>query len=142
MTKSTEDIAYAICEANIAPGWVQPFTLAKIGADGVEEPFPILIVRDEARKFYAYINVCPHEKKPLYEVSEHYLEDGRRYLHCMQHDAKFEPHSGLCVEGECKFQSLESIPVAIIDGEVCIAGVELAEDDEEAGPPPVMITSE
>ncbi|MBT3069689.1 Rieske 2Fe-2S domain-containing protein [Rhodomicrobium sp. Az07] len=141
MTDTKETIVYAVCEANIAPGWVQPFTLAKVGADGKEEPFPILIVRDEARKFYAYVNACPHEKKPLYEESENYVSDGRRHLHCMQHDARFEPNTGLCVEGDCKFQSLESIPVAIIDGDVCIAGVELAEDDD-AGPPPIMIVSE
>jgi nitrite reductase/ring-hydroxylating ferredoxin subunit len=132
---------YAICDADsVSPGWVQPFTLARSGAGGAVEPFPIVIVRDDKKGYFAYINICPHVKHPLYEGPQQYLDSEHQFLICAKHGAKFQIDTGLCVEGPCKGARLESIPAAVIDGDVCLAGVTLVE--EEDGPPEVMITAD
>ncbi len=48
---------------------------------------------------------------------------------CGQHGALFEIETGQCVDGPCEAKSLEPIAVAIIDGEVCLCGGKLIEDD-------------
>jgi hypothetical protein len=40
----------------------------------------------------------------------------------------FEIETGLCVAGPCRDQSLEPVALAVIDGEVCVCGIELEED--------------
>ena len=44
---------------------------------------------------------------------------------------EFEIDTGLCIGGPCKDKSLEPIALAVVDGEVCICGVDL----EESGIP-------
>ncbi len=130
---------YAICDAeSIGPGWVQPFTLARAGADGAE-PFPILIARDNSDGYFAFVNSCPHEPHILYEGPGHSL--AATFLLCAKHEAKFEMNTGICTEGPCKGTHLEAIPVTVLDGEVCLIGIALLEEDEE-GPPEVMITAD
>ncbi len=133
---------YAICDADsISRGWVQPFTLARFGAGGMVEPFPIVIGRDDKGKYFAYVNTCPHQQQPLYDGPEQYLDSERRFLMCGKHGAKFHTDTGLCAGGPCEGAGLERIAVALMDGDVCISGVTLVEEDED-GPPEVMITSD
>lgn len=42
--------------------------------------------------------------------------------------ANFDIESGLCVDGPCQGESLQPIALAVIDGEICLCGVELVED--------------
>jgi nitrite reductase/ring-hydroxylating ferredoxin subunit len=120
---------YAICAADsISPGWVQPFTLARSGAGGEEEPFPILILRDENREYFAYVNSCPHEQHRLYEEPGQYSGVTQDFLICAKDGSKFETGTGLCIDGPCKGASLESIPALVLDGDVCIGGVTLVEE--------------
>ncbi|MGB8870505.1 MAG: Rieske 2Fe-2S domain-containing protein [Rhodomicrobium sp.] len=133
---------YAICDADsISPGWVQPFTLARAGADGALEPFPIVILRGGAEEYFAFVNSCPHEQHPLYDAPGQVPDSGEGVLICGKDGAKFQAGSGLCIEGPCKGARLESIPVLVLDGDVCIGGVTLVEEDED-GPPEVMVTSD
>ncbi len=132
---------YAICDADsISPGWVQPFTLARAGADGAVEPYPIVIVRGGAEEYFAFVNACPHEHHPLYDGPAQVLDSGEGALICGKHGAKFQIGTGLCIEGPCKGASLESLPAFVVDGDVCIGGVTLVEEEED-GPPEVMVTS-
>ncbi len=133
---------YAICDADsISPGWVQPFTLARAGAGGAVEPFPVEIVRDGEQNYFAYVNICPHKNHPLFEGAELHLNPEHPFLICAKDGAKFETGTGLCIDGPCKGASLQSIPAAVIDGDVCLAGIALVEEDED-GPPEPMITAD
>ncbi len=135
---STNDI-YAICDAEgIGAGWAIPFTLARQGADG-GEPFPIVIARDNQDRYFAFVNSCPHEPHLLYEVPFH--NPDAAFLVCEKHGAKFEIETGLCTDGPAKGARLASLPATVLDGEVCLSGIALVEDDEE-GPGDVMITSD
>lgn len=133
---------YAVCEADqIRPGWVYPFFLERLNANGLGEPFPILIARDEADNFFAYANVCPHQNLPVYGAPEECLGVDDLVLVCRRHGAKFAIGTGVCVKGACEGAAMEQFPVAVIDGEVCIAGVSLVEEGAD-GPPEVMITAD
>jgi nitrite reductase/ring-hydroxylating ferredoxin subunit len=137
-----ETEVYAICDAeSIVPGGIVPFTLARRGESGLDEPFPIVIVRDGGEQYFVYVNVCPHEQHLLYETPAKTLELSSNALICAKHGAQFETASGLCTEGPCKGASLQAIPALVIDGDVCIGGVTLIEEGED-GPPEVMITSD
>jgi iron-sulfur cluster assembly protein len=67
----SRDMLYAVCAAeSIGPGWVKPFMLKKVGADGAD-PFPILIARDHSNGYFAYVNNCPQEPGPRTRVNGH-----------------------------------------------------------------------
>jgi nitrite reductase/ring-hydroxylating ferredoxin subunit len=52
---------------------------------------------------------------------------------CGKHGALFELGTGMCIEGPCKGRGLVPVPLAIIDNDICVVGVKLAEDiDEDA----------
>jgi nitrite reductase/ring-hydroxylating ferredoxin subunit len=130
---------FAICDAeSIGPGWIMPFTLARNGADG-PEPFPIIIARDNKNGYFAFVNSCPHEPHTLYDAPMH-IPDAA-FLVCEKHGAKFEFETGLCTEGPCQGARLASIPATVLDGEVCLGGIELMEEDED-NPPEIMITAD
>ncbi len=124
----SRDMFYAVCTAeSIEPGWVKPFMLEKAGADGAE-PFPILIARDNGDGYFAYVNNCPLEPHILYEGPGRSLAGV--FLLCARHEAKFEMKTGLCTDGPCKGARLARIPVKVLDGEVCVSGITLMEEDE------------
>jgi nitrite reductase/ring-hydroxylating ferredoxin subunit len=121
---------YVICDADaVERGDGKAFSLSRIDAAGGSRPFPIFIVRSDADKYFAYVNICPHEKTWLNIGSGMFFDEDRTYLTCGRHGAKFVIETGVCVEGPCKEHHLESIPVVVIDGEVCVCGIELVEED-------------
>jgi len=137
----SETEIYAICDAvSVGKGGVVPFILARRSVNGLEEEFPILIGRDDAGQVFAYENICPHEQERLYEEPTA-LDADSRALVCGKHGAHFEPATGLCISGPCEGGRLQSISVVELDGDICIEGVTLIEENED-GPPEVMITSD
>ncbi|HZM08341.1 MAG TPA: Rieske (2Fe-2S) protein, partial [Methylocella sp.] len=50
-------------------------------------------------------------------------------LRCGRHGARFEIDTGICVDGPCQGASLESVALAVIQGDVCLCGIALVEDD-------------
>ena len=127
---SEEPEVFVICLArSIAPGTAKPFSLSRITETGESRPFPIVIVRTGADAFFGYVNSCPHERAWLNIGSGEFFNEDRTRLECGRHGALFEIESGACVEGPCKGASLEPVPVAVIDGEVCLCGITLVEDD-------------
>jgi iron-sulfur cluster assembly protein len=128
----SRDMFYSVCAAeSIGPGWVKPFMLERAGADGAE-PFPILIARDNSDGYFAFVNNCPQEPHILYEGPGHSLAGV--FLLCARHEAKFEMKTGLCTDGPWKGVHLARIPVKVLDGEVCVSGITLLEEDEGARP--------
>ena len=121
---------YVICAASsIEPGGAKAFSLLQINEAGESRPFTIVIVRKNAREYFGYVNSCPHEGLWLNVGSGAFFDTDRNFLRCGRHGAKFEIDTGLCVDGPCKTASLEPVALAVIQGEVCICGVQLVEDD-------------
>jgi nitrite reductase/ring-hydroxylating ferredoxin subunit len=79
----------------------------------------ILVLRKHG-KVHAYVNSCPHMGTPLDSFPDQFLDSSGRYLICSTHGARFEPESGLCVQGPCLGESLMRVPILLRDGCVVI----------------------
>jgi len=134
---------FVVCDAeSIQPQRAKTFDLIGLDEEGKPRAFPIVICRLTKKRYYAYLNACPHQGVPLnFEAGQQPLDPGRRFLMCGKHGAKFQIETGHCVEGPCAGERLEPISCVVIEGEVCIAGVNLAEDfeDEDDGFSEVLI---
>jgi nitrite reductase/ring-hydroxylating ferredoxin subunit len=121
---------FVICSAGtIAPGQAKAFMLARIDEAGENRPFPIFVLHTAANGYLGYVNICPHNGSLLNSAAGGFLSQDRKFLECGLHGAKFEINTGLCVDGPCAAKSLEPIAIAVIDGDICLCGVKLAEDD-------------
>jgi nitrite reductase/ring-hydroxylating ferredoxin subunit len=121
---------FVICAANsIAYGTAKAFSLSRLTPEGEGKPFPIVIVRTLADSYVGYVNTCPHQGTWLNIGSGEFFTEDRKNLKCGRHGATFEIETGVCVDGPCKEKSLEPIVLAVIDGEVCLCGIPLVEDD-------------
>lgn len=126
---------YVICAASsIDPGRARAFSLFRINEAGESGPFPIVVVWKNAKEYFGYVNVCPHEGLWLNIGSGTFFDADNKFLRCGRHGAKFEIETGLCVDGPCKMASLESVALTVIQGDVCLCGVALVEDDGSPGP--------
>jgi nitrite reductase/ring-hydroxylating ferredoxin subunit len=128
---SLEDVeVFVICSAeSIEPGGAKAFSLSRITETGENRPFPIVIVRTLANDYFGYVNACPHEGMWLNFGAGEFFSRDRAFLLCGRHGANFEIDTGLCVEGPCKGEGLEPIALAVVDGDVCLCGVALVEED-------------
>ena len=126
-----EDAAYAICALTDIPSQrAEGFLLAKVGADGQSEPFNIVVVR-WGKRVFGYVNKCPHSGTHLDWERGTFLDPNGLRLMCGKHGALFELGTGRCTEGPCKGESLTPVALEVIDGDICVTGVTLFEDDEE-----------
>ncbi len=71
-------------------------------------------------RIYAYVNRCPHAGQPLNRSPDGFLDASNKLIMCRSHGAMFDIESGLCVEGICSGQWLQSLPVSVIDGVVSL----------------------
>ncbi|MDO9708928.1 Rieske (2Fe-2S) protein [Paracraurococcus lichenis] len=131
------DRTYVICSMNDIPSQrARGFTLMRLDEEGRERPWPIVVVR-WGRKVFGYVNRCPHHGGRLDWERDQFLDPNGERLMCGKHGALFELGTGECADGPCRGEALEPVPLVLIDGEICIAGIRLAEDEEEdeEGPP-------
>jgi nitrite reductase/ring-hydroxylating ferredoxin subunit len=121
--------AYAICaEKDIPNRKCKAFSLLRVEEDGSERPWHILVVRWD-KQVFGYVNRCPHEGVNLdWERNQFFDGTGKRLI-CGKHGSVFEVRTGKCVEGRCQGQSLEPVSVSIVDGDICVTGVTLAEEE-------------
>jgi nitrite reductase/ring-hydroxylating ferredoxin subunit len=127
----SEDVnLYVICSTQqIEPGTAKAFSLLRVTETREARPYSIFVVRTKADHFFGYVNVCPHKAAWLNIGDGGFFSiDGER-LRCGRHKAEFDIETGLCVKGSCKDKSLEQIPIVVMDGEVCLCGVELGEEE-------------
>ena len=73
-------------------------------------------------------------------------EDGN-FITCGNHQAQFDLDTGHCFIGPCQGRALTPIKLIIDDGDVCLTGIDLAEEDgldipEPDEVPEVQITSD
>ena len=133
MSAAPEEVAvihYAICSLNdIANRRTKAFQLLRRAENGGERTFSIFVVRWGSQVF-GYINRCPHGGVNLDWERNQFLDPSGLRLMCGKHGALFEIGTGRCVDGPCKGQGLEPISVCVVDGDICIQGVELVEDGD------------
>lgn len=123
--------AYVICPLNEIPSQrAKGFVLAQADGQGGYQPLSIVVVR-WGRRVFGYVNKCPHDGVNLDWERNQFLDPNGVRLMCGKHGALFELGTGLCVEGPCKGSSLDSVPLVVLDGDICVVGIALAEDDEE-----------
>jgi len=128
-------VAYAICAASDIPNRRgRGFELVRV-VDGAEKPWPIFVVRWD-KQVFAYVNRCPHNNVNLDWETNQFFEPGTKNIVCGKHGSLFELASGRCIDGPCLGKDLEPVPVCVLDGDICVVGVELAElpDDDESEP--------
>jgi len=121
------------------------FVLARLTESGKTEPWPILITR-KGGQIYAYENRCPHQGTRLDVFAGSFMDDDGNFITCGKHKAQFDIDTGKCFIGPCQGQSLAPIDIIIDDGDICVTGVPLTDEDgldlAESSIPEVMITSE
>jgi len=66
----------------------------------------------------AYENRCRHLPLSLdFHDGRFFSRDGKHFV-CQNHNALYEPLTGLCVRGPCEEESLKRIKIEVIDGQV------------------------
>ncbi len=127
-----EVIVYAICAMSDIPSQkARGFNLVRIEDNGEKKPFPIVVVR-WGKQVFGYVNKCPHNGVHLDWERNTFLEPnyGLRLM-CGKHGALFELGTGTCIEGPCKGRGLVPVDLAVVDNDICVVGVTLAEDADE-----------
>lgn len=127
-----EAIVYAICSMSDIPSQkARGFHLAVKDENGVVKPWPIIVVR-WGKQVFGYVNKCPHDGVNLDWERNQFLEPnyGLRLM-CGKHGALFELGTGACIEGPCKGRSLIPVNLVVLDNDICVVGVALAEEDED-----------
>ena len=125
---------FVICASDdIERGGARAFSLSRIDVSGESRPFPIVVIRTHDNAYVGYVNACPHDGVWLNIGSGDFFTQDRAFLKCGRHGATFEIDSGLCIDGPCNGKGLQPIALAVVDGEVCLCGERLVEDDRPFG---------
>ncbi len=132
-------IAYVVCAMSDIPSQrARGFQLTRVDEDGSEKAFNIVVVR-WGRQVFGYVNRCPHDGVNLDWERHQFLDSNGIRLQCGKHGALFELGTGMCIEGPCKGRGLQPVALSVIDNDICVTGVRLAEemdeDDDEIGQP-------
>lgn len=123
---------YVVCAADhLDRGEAKAFSLSRVTSDGAR-PFSIFVVRTEADEYLGYVNACPHQGIWLNIGDGTFFSDDGKRLKCGRHKAEFDIQSGVCVKGECRDKALEPVALVVMDGEICLCGMELAEEEPRA----------
>ena len=136
LLQSAPAIHYVVCTLNDIPNRrAMAFQLLRRADNGGAKAFSIFVVRWGTQVF-GYINECPHGGGNLdWERNQFFDPSGLRLM-CGKHGALFAIGTGLCMDGPCQGHTLEPVPLAVIDGDVCIHGIELVEDADMEGAAP------
>lgn len=120
-------ISYVICGLDEIPSRrAKAFQLLQVTPDNLEKTFSIFVVRWGTQVF-GYVNECPHDRVNLDWERNQFLDPSGLRLMCGKHGALFEIGTGRCVEGPCLGANLRPVDVSVIDGDICVQGVTLAE---------------
>jgi nitrite reductase/ring-hydroxylating ferredoxin subunit len=130
----TSAVAYAVCAVGDIPNRrCKGFNLISLDPDGSEKAFNIMIVRWD-RKLYGYVNRCPHQGVNLDWEPNQFLDANGTHLICGKHGSRFTVDTGECIDGRCVGEKLEPLRLSVLDGDVCVNDVVLAEADDPSVP--------
>jgi nitrite reductase/ring-hydroxylating ferredoxin subunit len=140
------DDLFAICSTyEVDDASARGFVLAKPDAEGNNKPWPIFITR-KGKSYYGFENACPHDGARLDARSGELMDDEGNFLTCSTCGSQFDLDTGHCFSGPAQNKDLTPVPLVVDDGDVCLVGVELADEDgldlPESDVPEVMITSD
>jgi nitrite reductase/ring-hydroxylating ferredoxin subunit len=140
------DELFAICRTfEIDDHDARGFVLKRVVADGESERWPIIVTR-KGQVFYGFENKCPHAGERLDVNSGEFMDEAGNFLVCSKHGAQFDLDTGFCFSGACQNKSLTPIKIVVDDGDVCVTGVLLAEEDGldlvDSDAPEVVVTSD
>ncbi len=120
---------FAICRTHeIDDEQPRGFWLAVKGENGKAKPWPIVITR-KGNRFFGFENACPHTGSRLDSVPNQFTDAEGHFLRCGVHGALFDSDTGTCFSGPCQGRKLTPVTLIIDDGDVCITGIDLAEED-------------
>lgn len=120
---------FAVCQASdLVKAPCAGYVLLRVDENGKSVPWPILIVRS-GKKYFGYVNRCPHQGTRLDFEPKQFLDPTHRFLLCGKHGAQFDIPTGHCIQGPCQGERLEPVELVLDDGDICVAGVRLAEED-------------
>jgi nitrite reductase/ring-hydroxylating ferredoxin subunit len=123
-------VAYVVCSMSDIPSQkARGFHLVRVEDDGARRPWPIIVVR-WGRQVFGYLNKCPHDGVNLDWERNQFLDPNGIRLMCGKHGSLFELGTGQCVDGPCKGRALTPVALSILDGDICVTGVTLVEDEE------------
>lgn len=95
------------------------------GTRGFDLPQAQLFAVRTGNLVSVYLNRCPHLGIPLQWQDNAFLDYGNGFIRCSTHGALFEKHTGLCLQGPCRGESLWQIECVINEGNVEIDEMEL-----------------
>lgn len=98
---------------DMAPGTSRGFGPAPGGFTGLFAVRPAHVVQ-------VYVNACPHIGVALDWSPDDFLTRDRTHIVCSTHGALFAIDTGECVEGPCRGDRLERVPVTLDDGWVLV----------------------
>ena len=128
--KEATGIAYAICSMSDIPSQkARGFQLMRLDEEGKEQPWSIFVVR-WGRQVFGYVNKCPHDGVNLDWERNQFLDPNGIRIMCGKHGALFELGTGMCLDGPPKGRCLTPVQLEVMDGDICVVGVQLAEEEE------------
>jgi len=68
----------------------------------------------------AYLNSCPHARRPLNWLAERFLDASGTRIVCTGHGAEFDIASGRCLAGPCAGQSLTPLGIELAGGKIYV----------------------
>ncbi|MGN0859160.1 MAG: Rieske (2Fe-2S) protein [Stenotrophomonas sp.] len=80
----------------------------------------VLLLR-RGEQVQAWLNLCPHAGRRLDYAPGQFLISAGGELVCPVHGATFELQAGTCTAGPCRGQSLRSLAVQLVQGQVLLA---------------------
>jgi nitrite reductase/ring-hydroxylating ferredoxin subunit len=112
--------AVKVCASDaLARGEVR---IVPIEDDEYGMPREVLVLRDLDGHLRGYLNVCKHLPIPLDSGAREFLDDGKRHLVCNTHGALYRIDDGVCIEGPCVDEVLDTMAVWEDAGVVWISG--------------------
>jgi len=102
---------------DVAEGKTVKFSLPRAGA----RPIDGFLARFQGR-LVAYENRCRHLPVSLdFHDGRFFSQDGQHFV-CQNHNATYEPLTGLCIMGPCEGQSLKALKIEVVEGDVWLVG--------------------
>jgi len=68
----------------------------------------------------AYVNSCPHARRPLNWLPDRFLDGSGSRIVCTGHGAEFEISTGRCLAGPCAGQSLRPMALDVLGGKIYV----------------------
>jgi len=81
-----------------------------VQAKGLQKAVVLIKYEGEVK---AYLNNCPHQDVPLNEAYKIDVNPFEKTMKCSVHDAFFRIEDGLCIEGPCWDESLQTVDVHV-----------------------------